>query len=113
MDGVLRETGLHTATKEEGRTMTMAMTTQCGAASSNRRGHMRRTVIKGARIIFNGRKSTLDCRVRDLTADGARLDLSTQQLLPHEFELQLAGDPVRRCSLRWARGTMVGIRFLA
>jgi hypothetical protein len=100
--------------KEEGTAMTMAMTGQGhDTISSNRRRDMRRTVIKGAQIIFNGRKSTLNCRVRDLTADGARLDLSTQQLLPHEFELQLAGDPARRCSLRWARGTMVGVRFLA
>lgn len=91
--------------------MTMSMLHD--AAPSNRREHMRRTVIKGARIIFNERKSTLDCRVRDLTGDGARLDLTTQQLLPHEFDLHLAGDPVRRCGLRWARGTMIGVRFLA
>lgn len=91
--------------------MTMSMLHD--TASSNRREHMRRTVIKGARIIFNDRKSTLDCRVRDLTGDGARLDLTTQQLLPHEFDLHLAGDPARRCGLRWARGTMVGVRFLA
>ncbi|WP_119304434.1 PilZ domain-containing protein [Dongia deserti] len=91
--------------------MTMTMTVQQGA-SANRRDQMRRMVIKGAKIIFNNRKSVLDCRVRDLTADGARLDLSTQQLLPHEFELQVAGDPTRRCGLRWARGTQAGVRFL-
>ncbi len=82
------------------------------AASSNRREQIRRTVIKGARIVFNDRKSTLDCRVRDMTEDGARLDIMTQQLLPHEFELQLAGTPARRCGLCWARGTFVGVRFL-
>jgi hypothetical protein len=92
--------------------MSMTMTLPQGIASSNRRQQMRRTVIKGAKIIFNDRKSTLDCRVRDLTAEGARLDLATQQLLPHAFDLHLAGDPVRRCSLRWARGTMVGVQFL-
>lgn len=82
------------------------------AASSNRREQFRRTVIKGARIVFNDRKSTLDCRVRDMTEDGARLDIMTQQLLPHEFELQMAGNSARRCGLRWARGTFVGVRFL-
>jgi hypothetical protein len=81
-------------------------------AMHNRRDQTRRTVLKGARIIFNDRKSTLDCRVRDLSADGARLDLSTQQLLPHEFDLHLAGAEVRRCGLCWARGTLVGVRFL-
>jgi PilZ domain-containing protein len=89
------------------------MTFQLVDTSPNRRGRGRRTVIKGARIIFNERKSTLDCRVRDLSDDGARLDLSTQQLLPHEFDLQISGSPVRRCGLRWARGTLIGVRFLA
>ena len=79
---------------------------------ANRREQFRRTVLKGARIIFNDRQSTLNCRVRDMTADGARLDLSTQQLLPHEFELQMAGTPARRCGLCWARGTFIGVRFL-
>ena len=79
---------------------------------SNRREQFRRTVIKGAKIVFNDRQSTLDCRVRDMTTEGARLDLSTQQLLPHEFELQVSGNQARRCGLRWAHGTFVGVRFL-
>lgn len=79
---------------------------------SNRREQFRRTVIKGARIIFNDRRSMLSCRVRDMTDSGARLDLSTQQLLPHEFELQVSGSPVRRCGLRWAHGNFVGVSFL-
>lgn len=80
---------------------------------SNRREHFRRTVLKGARIIFNERQSTLNCRVRDMTTGGARLDLATQLLLPHEFELQVSGSPApQRCGLCWARGTFVGVRFL-
>ena len=82
------------------------------AASSNRRELNRRTVIKGARIVYNDRKSTLDCRIRDMSEEGARIDLMTQQLLPHEFELQMAGTPARRCGLCWARGTFIGVRFL-
>jgi len=80
---------------------------------ANRREQFRRTVLKGARIFFNERQSTLNCRVRDLTAGGARLDLATQQLLPHEFELQVSGSPsLQRCGLRWAHGNFVGVRFL-
>jgi hypothetical protein len=48
-----------------------------------------------------------------MTAGGARLDLSTPQLLPHEFELQVSGSAApQRCGLRWAQGTLVGVRFL-
>ena len=89
------------------------MTVQLAPASSNRRDQGRRTVIKGGRIVFNDRKSTLDCRVRDLSDDGARLDFLSQQLLPHEFDLHMAGSPVRRCELRWARGTLAGVCFRA
>jgi hypothetical protein len=85
---------------------------QLNVDPSNRREQFRRTVIKGARIIFNDRQSTMNCRVRDMTAGGARLDLSTQQLLPHEFELQVSGSATRRCGLCWAHGSFVGVRFL-
>jgi hypothetical protein len=78
----------------------------------NRREQARRTVLKGARIVFNDRKSTIDCRVRDLSADGARLDLPTPQLLPHTFDLHVAGNQPQRCGLCWAKGTRVGVRFL-
>lgn len=89
------------------------MTLELDIAASNRRAQDRRLAIKGATIVFNDRKSTLSCRVRDLSASGARLDFSTQQLLPHEFDLHVAGSPVRRCGLCWARGTLVGVQFLA
>jgi hypothetical protein len=89
------------------------MSMQLEAEATNRRDQSRRTVIKGATIVFNDHKSTLTCRVRDLSADGARIDILSQQLLPHEFELHVAGTPVRRCGLCWARGTMVGVRFLS
>ena len=81
-------------------------------APANRRERARRTVIKGARIVFNNRKSCFDCRIRDLTDDGARLDFLTPQLLPHKFDLHMPGSPVRQCELCWARGTFVGIRFM-
>lgn len=81
-------------------------------ASVDRRELNRRAVIKGATIVFNGRCSSLNCRVRDLSDDGARLDFSTQQLLPHTFDLHIPGVPARRCGLRWARGSLAGVRFL-
>lgn len=86
---------------------------QIDAAPSNRRNNGRRTVIKGATIVYNNRASTLSCRVRDMSDDGACLDFTTQQLLPHQFELQLAGQPARLCSLRWARGTKAGVWFVS
>ena len=79
---------------------------------SNRREQARRKAIQGGRIVFNDRKSTMNCRVRDLSAGGARLEIPLQQLLPHSFELHIASEPIRRCELRWVKGNLAGVRFL-
>ena len=78
-----------------------------------RRDNARRTVIKGARIVFNNRKNTMNCRVRDLSTGGARLEIPTEQLLPHTFELHIGSEPIRHCELRWVKGSQAGVRFLS
>jgi DNA-binding response OmpR family regulator len=80
---------------------------------SSRRGHVRRTVIKSAQLVFNQRRSTLDCRIRDLSLSGARLVFASQQLLPHTFELHTTDSPTRSCALRWAKDRMAGVQFLS
>jgi hypothetical protein len=88
------------------------MANEHAIALQNRRDQARRTVLKGAKIVFNDRKSAIDCRVRDLSAEGARLDFSSPQLLPHAFDLHVGDGPARRCGLRWAHGARAGVRFL-
>lgn len=44
--------------------------------------------IKG-RIYFNNRLSSMDCIVRDVTDNGARLQVSESVALPDVFELYL------------------------
>jgi hypothetical protein len=92
--------------------MTAPMTSDSGGQDSNRRGRDRRSVLKAAQIVFNDRKSVLNCRIRNLSDGGARLELPTSQLLPHEFELHMTGMPVRRCTLRWAKGRLAGVSFV-
>jgi len=79
--------------------------------ADNRRRDIRRTAIKGGKIVFNHGQSVLECRIRDLSTQGARLELIATQLLPHQFELHMTGGIVRRCELRWARGALVGVQF--
>ncbi len=73
----------------------------------------RRTVLKGAKVVFNNGKSVLVCRVRDLSPDGARLEFPPRQTLPESFELHVTGQPVRKCERRWVRNNIVGVRFVA
>jgi len=53
-----------------------------------RRRDLRRRTLKGARIVFNNRQSTIDCVVRNLSAHGALLLVPTLGV-PNEFELRL------------------------
>ena len=89
------------------------MTDDQGSPQDPRRGQDRKTVLKGAKVVFNNGKGMLVCRVRDLSPDGARLEFPPRQAVPDTFELHVAGQPVRQCERRWTRNNIVGVRFLA
>lgn len=84
-----------------------------GDPDTKRRGQDRRTVLKGAKVVFNNGKGVLVCRVRDLSPGGARLEFPPRQSLPDTFELHVTGQPVRQCERRWVRNNIVGVRFVA
>ena len=87
------------------------MTDDQGSPQSSRRED-RRTILKGAKAVFNNGRGVLICRVRDLSPGGARLEFAPRQTLPDSFELHVAGQPVRRCERRWSRNNIVGVRFV-
>jgi len=84
------------------------------AASSDdgehRREHRSRT-LKRARVVLSD-WTTLDCRLRDVSEDGAHLVFGNSVLLPDEFRLHNISDksvtPVR---LKWQRGMEAGVEF--
>lgn len=49
----------------------------------------RRRVLKAGQIVFNARKSTIDCTVRSLGEDGAAIDVSNIAGIPGEFVLAI------------------------
>jgi hypothetical protein len=79
-------------------------------SDERRGGNSRRSALKGGRIVYQG--GSVECRVRNISDGGARLELAGQQLLPHSFELHIAGMPARQCSLRWAKGNLIGVQFV-
>lgn len=83
------------------------------SSKTSRRGQDRRTVLKGAKVVFNNGKGVLVCRVRDLSPGGARLEFPPRQALPEVFDLHVTGQPVRKCERRWIRNNVVGVRFVA
>ena len=88
------------------------MTDDQGGTRDSRRGQDRRTILKGAKVVFNNGTGVLVCRVRDLSAGGARLEFAPRQTVPESFELHVAGSPVRQCERRWQRNNIVGVRFV-
>ena len=88
------------------------MTAAQSETTEKRKRADRRTVLKGAKVVFNGGKSVLVCRVRDLSAGGARLEFPPHTTLPEKFELHATATPMQRCELRWFKRNIAGVRFL-
>lgn len=70
-----------------------------------------KTFFKG-RIYFNNRLSSMDCTVRDVTANGARLECSENVTLPESFELYMPNrDEYFRARVEWRKGGNLGISW--
>ena len=52
----------------------------------------RRRVLKAGSILFNDRRSTIDCTVRSLGTDSAGLTVSSSAGIPSEFVLSIKGE---------------------
>ncbi len=62
-----------------------------------RKSRRARSLLAG-RIIFNNRKSVIDCSVRDISDTGAKLAFAHPVLLPPEFELDIPKRPPFACT---------------
>jgi hypothetical protein len=63
-------------------------------------------------IYFNNRRSVLDCLVRDLTEDGARIIFSHAVNVPDIVELYIPQkEQTLRAHVKWRRGDDVGLDF--
>lgn len=77
-----------------------------------RRNHRRVRTLLGARIVFGRHYLTMDCVIRDLTPDGARLRLPSTVGVPATFHLLLDRDQrERRCKVIWRSETELGVAF--
>ncbi len=77
------------------------------------RDEQRRRVLKGALVVFNGRASTMNVVVRDLSEHGCRLKAANAAWIPDVFELSLGQDMiVEQCRVAWRKGEEAGVAFL-
>ena len=88
------------------------MTREAEANGENKRRDPRQRALIGARIIFNQGSSTLDCVIRDLSEDGARLSMSDALTPPDEFDLFIPQKKATyRARVAWRRKEGLGVSF--
>ena len=77
-----------------------------------RRKRPRLRVIKGAKLVVE-KSSVFDCVVRDLTNDGAQIEIPNAIALPEKLGVTLDGGRVSRvCRIVWRKLTGAGLEFL-
>lgn len=78
---------------------------------TEKRAVPRHRVFKSGRIVFNAGRSTIDCSVRDLSTNGARLEVPTVVGIPNTFDLMLPGVARQPCRVAWRRLKELGVAF--
>jgi hypothetical protein len=71
----------------------------------------RRRVLKSGTIEFE--RGAYSCAVRNLSEEGAALEVPYTSTIPHEFELVMQADPFRRQCRRviWRKENRLGVAF--
>jgi hypothetical protein len=74
------------------------------------RSSPRHRVLKGATIAFDG--NGIECTVRNLSSNGAALDVASPAPLPPSFVLVIEADRfIRRCRPVWRNDRRIGVAF--
>src|SRR5436190_11234174 len=80
---------------------------------NNRRTSTRQKSFLHGRIYYNNRNSCVDCLIRDISDEGAKLRFSEGIVVPEAFELYIPKrDQCCRAEIRWRRGDEVGVAFV-
>ena len=81
------------------------------AVEERRASHRSRT-LRGGKILFNDRRSVLDCMIRNLSHEGACLQVESLVGVPATFELLIDGEEAPRpCRLVWQSHDRAGVEY--
>ncbi len=73
---------------------------------------MRRRVLKEGKIIINPPSGTLDVKIRDLSENGAKLEVLATTPLPEKFDFIIVADAtITPAQVMWRKGNLVGLHF--
>ena len=66
-----------------------------------------------ARILFNNNSSSIECTVKNISASGAKIEISSGLSVPSEFDLDVPQKGrVYRARLTWRDSACLGVRFI-
>ncbi|WP_029058548.1 PilZ domain-containing protein [Stappia stellulata] len=78
----------------------------------NRRSSPRHRTLKSGKIVLGNHTIVYDCRVRNLSEDGALLKLPSTLDIPDRFELRIVNEDIQVLAMvRWRTGTELGVQF--
>ena len=83
------------------------------AAETDNRGNQRRKTLKGARIVFNAGRSTINATVRNVSSRGAKLQVTSVVGIPDTFDLLIDGNGSQPCRVVWRTLKELGVEFRA
>jgi PilZ domain len=77
-----------------------------------KRKHRRTEVNEPAYVSSGG--SVMSCTVRNMSLEGAAIDVENPAFVPQRFRLVMAKDSsVRECSIAWIQKNRIGVSFAA
>jgi hypothetical protein len=77
-----------------------------------RRKHPRTEIDEPAYVSSGG--SVMSCRVRNISAEGAAIDVENPAFVPQYFLLVMASDSsVHECRITWIQQKRIGVTFAA
>ena len=80
----------------------------------DQRRSQRPRVLLAGRLIYGDAWMTIDCTIRDLTPDGAKLRLSGPAALPPQVTLiEIGSGMAHACEVTWRRLPDLGLKFLS
>ena len=72
-----------------------------------------RTEINEAAYVSSG-GAVMSCTVRNISPEGAAIDVENPAFVPQRFRLVMARDStVHECSIIWIQGSRIGLTFAA
>lgn len=82
------------------------------AALKELRAYPRRAMARRAAILLSSTRE-VECTIRNLSRNGAMIEIDEAVQLPKRFVLDLSGNIVvrRLCNLIWQEGTTIGVNF--